>query len=225
MTPAPHSSSDLKQLYAARFAGKTEYRQKVWRELCAYFGKWIPRDAAVLDLGCGYCEFINNVTCGRKFGMDLNPDAGSFAAPEVNILAQDCSVEWNVPSGRLDVVFTSNFFEHLPTKSALEHTLEQAHRALADGGKLIAMGPNIKYVPGAYWDFFDHYLPLTELSLAEVLKKCGFRIDLCEGRFLPYTMSDGRQYPIWMLRAYLSLRPAWRFLGKQFLVIATKPAR
>ncbi len=225
MNPVPHSASDLRQLYAARFAGKTEYRQKVWRQLCAFFAKWVPADGAVLDLGCGYCEFINNVRCRRKFGMDLNPDARGFASPEVTILSQDCSAPWEVAPGSLDVVFTSNFFEHLPTKAALESTLEQAHRALAPGGRLIAMGPNIKYVPGAYWDFFDHYLPLTELSLAEVLKKCGFRIDVCEGRFLPYTMSDGRQHPIWMLRAYLALRPTWRFLGKQFLVVAAKQAR
>jgi SAM-dependent methyltransferase len=224
MNPVPHSASDLKQLYAARFAGKTEYRQKVWRQLCAYFAKWVPADATVLDLGCGYCEFINNVSCRRKFGMDLNPDASSFAARDVTILSQDCSAPWSVTPGSLDVVFTSNFFEHLPTKAALESTLEQAYRALAEGGRLIAMGPNIKYVPGAYWDFFDHYLPLTELSLAEVLKKCSFRIDVCEGRFLPYTMSDGSQHPIWMLRAYLALRPAWRFLGKQFLLVASKPA-
>ena len=81
----------------------------------------------------------------------------------------------------------------------------------------------IKYLPGAYWDFFDHYLPLTELVLTEVLKKCGFKIEFCQGRFLPYTMSDGKEHPIWGLRAYLSLPVAWRIFGRQFLVIASKP--
>jgi SAM-dependent methyltransferase len=140
----------------------------------------------------------------------------------VEIIRQDCSEQWRVPPGSLDVVFTSNFFEHLPSKAALERTLQQAHGALAPGGRVIALGPNIKCMGGEYWDFFDHYLPLTELSLVEVLTKCGFRILLCQDRFLPYTMSAGKEYPIWMLRTYLALPIAWRIFGKQFLVVASK---
>jgi SAM-dependent methyltransferase len=218
----PHSADDLKQMYASRFEGKSAYRRRVWRELCSFFAKWIPADATILDLGCGHCEFINGVECRQKFGMDLNPEAAELAAAEVMIIQQDCSEDWRVPPGSLDVVFTSNFLEHLPTKAALERTLQHAYGALVPGGRLIALGPNIKHLPGAYWDLFDHYVPLTEFSLAEVLTKCGFRIELCQGRFLPYTMSDGKEYPIWMLRAYLSLNIAWRIFGKQFLVVASK---
>jgi SAM-dependent methyltransferase len=219
-----HSPSDLEQIYKSRFAGKSVYRRRVWQVLVAYFTRWIPQNATVLDLGCGYCEFINHVQAGLKYGMDLNPGVLSHADPGVNILQQDCSEPWTISPGSLDVVFTSNFFEHLPTKSHLERTLIQAHRFLKNGGCLIALGPNIKYVPGRYWDFFDHYLPLTELALAEVLKKCGFSIEVCADRFLPYTMSDGREYPIWTLQMYLAFPPLWRLFGKQFLVVARKPA-
>jgi hypothetical protein len=41
-------------------------------------------------------------------------------------------------------------------------------------------------------------------------------------RFLPYTMSRGKQQPVWMLRLYLKLPLAWPLLGKQFLVVARK---
>lgn len=124
----------------------------------------------------------------------------------------------------LDVVFTSNFLEHLPAKSALEKTLHEAFRALKPNGRFIAMGPNIKHVPGAYWDFFDHHLPLTELSLSEVLEKCGFQVEVQYAQFLPYTMSRGRQYPAWMLRMYLSAPFLWQLVGAQFLVVARKPS-
>ena len=157
----------------------------------------------MLDLGCGYCEFINALQCGKKIAMDLNPDAERYASSEVSVLQQNCAQPWGVPSESLDVVFSSNFFEHLPSKPDLEQTLGEAHRALRRGGRLIAMGPNIKYLPGKYWDLFDHYLPLTELSLSEVLKKCGFTIEYCRDRFLPYTMSNRREYPTWTLQAYL----------------------
>lgn len=223
MTTLPHSASDLKLLYAKRFAGRVEYRRAVWGELCSFLSKWIPEDATVLDLGCGYCEFINAVTCRKKIGIDLNPDAEQYASPEVTLIQQDTSSEWHIPPSSVDVVFTSNFFEHLPSKQALELTLEQAGRALRRGGRLIAMGPNIKYAPGKYWDYFDHYLALTERSLAEVLVKHGFAIDFCEGRFLPFTMSDESEYPMWMLRAYLAFPIAWHAFGKQFLLVASKP--
>lgn len=225
MIPIPlaiHSPKDLANIYQTRFAGQTAYRNKVWGVLCQFFSRWIPPDATVLDLGCGYCEFINSISAKRKYAMDLNPDMERMAAPHVSRLHQDCSMPWTLPVN-LDVVFTSNFFEHLPDKAALERTLQNALGALRPGGCLIAMGPNIKYVPGAYWDFFDHYIALTELSLSEVLRKCGFEIEQSVDRFLPYTMSQGRTYPLWMLKTYLAMPWAWRFFGKQFLVVARKP--
>ena len=222
MSQQAHTPSELQRMYHARFAGRAEYRLRVWAVLNGYFARWIPADGAVLDLGCGWCEFSNGARCARKFAMDLNPDARRYALPEVTVVQQDCSQEWGVEAGSLDAVFTSNFFEHLPTKEALQKTILQAHRALRPGGRLIALGPNIKYLGGAYWDFFDHYLALTELSLSEVLRNCGFEIRTCYPRFLPYTMSEGRAYPVWMLRAYLVVPFAWRIFGKQFLIIGEK---
>jgi hypothetical protein len=84
------------------------------------------------------------------------------------------------------------------------------------------MGPNIKYVSGAYWDFWDHYLPLTELSLSEGLETNGFAVEICHARFLPYTMVKARRYPTFLLVCYLRLPWVWRFAGKQFLIVARK---
>src|SRR5579862_928827 len=178
MSALPHSSEDLQEIYRERFAGRKEYRDLVWKVLIhRFFSKWIPSSAAVLDLGCGYCEFINNVNSAKKYGMDLNPDSVWNAAPNVDVLQQDCSTRWPLTPESLDVVFTSNFFEHLSSNPQLEATIKQAWISLKPGGRLIALGPNIKYLPGAYWDFFDHYLPLTELSLSEAFRKCNFEIE------------------------------------------------
>lgn len=220
---APHSPAELQRLYERRFAGKSEYRRKVWRVLVdEYFARWLPQLATVLDLGCGHCEFINAVRSERRLGMDLNPDTPQQAASGVQILAQSCSVSWAIPDESLDVVFTSNFFEHLYTKRDLRDTLLQAWRCLRPGGRIIALGPNIRYLPGEYWDFYDHYLPLTELSLGEVMTETGFTVEQQTPRFLPFTMSRGGQPPIWMLRMYLKLTFAWPLFGKQFLVVARK---
>ncbi len=218
-----NSASELQRIYHARFQGNLEYRRRVWRLLVTeFFAQYIGPEDAVLDLGCGYGEFINQVRCREKFAMDLNPDAAGRLGAEVKLLLQDCSARWVLPDGSLDVVFTSNFFEHLPGKQSLADTLAQAHRCLKPGGRLIALGPNIKYLPGAYWDFWDHHLPLTEASLAEGLVACGFQIRRSVPRFLPYTMTMSRQYPDLMLRLYLKVPLVWRWFGKQFLVIAAK---
>lgn len=213
---------DLQRIYRARFAEKLVYRAEVWKILASYFARWVPPDGTVLDLGAGYCEFINGVHASRKYAMDLNPDILNTAGSDVEILQQDCSEPWPLAEENLDTVFTSNFLEHLPNKEAVLSTLANAHLCLKRGGRFIAMGPNIKYTGGAYWDFFDHYVALTELSLSEALTNSGFEIEKRVGRFLPYTMSHGRQYPTWLLRLYLGMPAMWPLFGKQFLVIGRK---
>lgn len=148
MNDFPHSPSDLSRIYAQCFAANRDYRRKVWRILIDdYFSQFVPSSASVLDLGCGYGEFINGIHAPRRFAMDLNQDAAKLLDSDVEFLCQDCSQPWPLAENSLDVVFTSNFFEHLPDKRTLGSTLDQAKRALKPGGKLIAMGPNIKHVP------------------------------------------------------------------------------
>jgi SAM-dependent methyltransferase len=220
-----HSAEDLQRIYSARFTRDLEYRDRVWRALIdERFSRYVGPSDTVLDLGCGYGQFINNVRCGVRMAMDLNPDAPRHLDRSVTFLRQDCSTTWQVADGALDVVFTSNFFEHLPDKAALGRTLDEVLRCLRPGGRLVALGPNIRYLPGRYWDFWDHHLPLSDASLCEALTTRGFRVAERHGRFLPYTMADGRRYPTALIRAYLRLRPAWRLLGRQFLVVAERPA-
>lgn len=221
MTPA--SKDQLQSIYQNRFDDRLEYRDQVWATLCSKFWqRFIPQDGNVLDLGCGYGQFINHIRCRRKWAMDLNPSTKQYLDKSVTLLEQDCSTRWNLPDQDLDLVFTSNFFEHLPDKESLNRTLHQAHRCLCDGGRFIAMGPNIKYLPGSYWDFWDHSLPLTEKSLAEGMRAVGFSIENAVARFLPYTMVEGPRFPTFCITLYLRLPVLWPIFGKQFLVVARK---
>ena len=215
---------ELARVYSSRFDAHKDYRQDIWRVLVTrFFQDLVGTDSVILDLGCGYGEFINTVKARRKFGMDLNPKAREHLAPEVTFLQQDCSTEWPLSNGELDIVFTSNFFEHLPDKTVLGLTLQQIFRVLKPGGRIIALGPNIKFTGDRYWDFWDHYLPLTELSLCEGLAVRGFTIERCYDRFLPYTMVGARKYPSWCVAAYLRVPWLWRWRGEQFLVVGRKP--
>jgi SAM-dependent methyltransferase len=223
--PESEFQLELERIYSVRFTGIEEYRDRVWRVLVSkVFSRWIKPDSAVLDLGCGYGEFINNVTAAQKYGMDLNPASRERVRPGTRLIEQDCSLPWPLPSNSLDMVFTSNFFEHLPTKASLQGTLLEALRCLRPGGRLITLGPNVKYLSGSYWDFFDHHLPLTERSLSEAMVMAGFEVEEAIPKFLPYTMCQGIRPPVWTLRVYLRFPFAWQIFGKQFLVVSRKPA-
>ncbi len=140
--------TELQKEYAMRFGVQQEYRDAVWKILTAeFFQKMIPPDSTVLDLGCGWGEFINNIRADKKYGMDLNPEGRTRLASDVQFLEQDCSKPWQVADSSLDCVFTSNLFEHLRHKDALRDTLAEAHRCLKPGGRIICLGPNISTCP------------------------------------------------------------------------------
>src|SRR5579859_5995597 len=92
--------SELAQVYANRFGPALEYRRRVWQVLVAqFFQKLVPEAAVVLDLGCGYGEFINAVKARARLGMDLNPASNGQLAPGVRFIHQDCSKPWPLADG------------------------------------------------------------------------------------------------------------------------------
>src|SRR5882724_4111372 len=96
---------ELRRIYGARFEKNLAYRQKIWSVLTGnFFQQYVSPSATVLDLGCGYGEFINQIQCARKLAMDLNPDAPRFLAKDVRFLQQDCSTRWQCDDQSLDVV-------------------------------------------------------------------------------------------------------------------------
>jgi SAM-dependent methyltransferase len=222
MTNTPQ---ELSKIYHRRFVRTADYRDRVWKILTAdFFSRWVREDSTVLDLGCGYGEFINNIRAARKLAMDLNPDAARHLAAGTEFFHQDCSLAWPLPDNSLDTVFTSNFFEHLPDKDSLNRTLRQALRCLKPGGLLIAVGPNVKYLHGEYWDFYDHHVYLTESSLGEAMEVEGYQIELIRPQFLPFTMVKAPEYPLFFVRLYIALPWLWWIRGRQFLIVASKPS-
>src|SRR5262249_56580786 len=124
--------------------------------------------------------------------------------PGVEVLVGEIpDVLCGVPVSSVDAVFTSNFLEHLPDKSALLGALRETHRILRPGGRLVILMPNIRYAFKEYWDFLDHYLPLSHVSLSEALEITGFRADHLRSRFLPYTTKSRLAKRPWLLRLYL----------------------
>jgi ubiquinone/menaquinone biosynthesis C-methylase UbiE len=217
---------EIDTLYQIRFPSEKEIagKNKLWRVLCKhYFSGYVDKNACVLDMAAGYCEFINNIEAGKKIAVDINPDTVRYAGADVQVIQAKSSRLEEIESNSVDVIFISNFFEHLP-KDEIILTLQECRRVLNNigGGQIIILQPNIKYTGADYWDFFDHHTPLTDKSIKEVLELCGFRVERLIPKFLPYTTkSKIPQFP-WLVALYLHVPLAWKIMGKQLLAIAKK---
>ena len=215
------ATEEIRKIYSERFQKTSHYRNEVWKVLIKeIFQKEIPKEGRVLDLGCGYGEFINNINCRKKWAIDLNPDSKKRLDKNVILLEQESTKEWKDVKD-LDVIFTSNFFEHLKNKEELSKTIEQCFNKLRKGGKLICVGPNIKIVGNEYWDFYDHHIALTEESVTEPLTIDGFNVTTKIGKFLPYKIKQ-RKAPLTLVKLYCKMKWTWAIFGKQFLVIGEK---
>ena len=83
------SQAELEQIYARRFGPVQEYRRRVWRVLVAqFFQTLVAESATVLDLGCGFGEFINEVNARVKLGMDLNANCPQHLEEDVRFIQQ-----------------------------------------------------------------------------------------------------------------------------------------
>jgi hypothetical protein len=95
---------------------------------------------------------------------------------------------------------------------------------LTVGGRIAVLGPNFRYCSREYFDCADHTLALTHVSVEEHLYAAGFEIETVDARFLPYSFRSRLPTGRVGVRAYLRFPPAWRLLGKQFLVIGRRGA-
>ncbi|OBK60176.1 glycosyl transferase [Mycobacterium gordonae] len=217
--------TDLQQLYRNRFGHDLEARSEIWSVLVRdFFQAWVRRSDTVVDLGCGYGEFLNHVKGARRIGVDLNPDSAGMLDPDIEFHEARADQLGFLDDGSVDVVFSSNMLEHLQSKTDVERAIAEVRRVLRPGGHFIALGPNIRFLAGAYWDFWDHSVPISDRSLTELLQLNDFEVVDSHQQFLPYsTYSPLPKAPI-LVQMYLRSRWAWPVFGKQFVIRARKPA-
>ena len=195
----------------------------MWKVLCSSFlQKYVKYNDTVIDIGAGYCEFINNINCAKKIAIDLNPDTKKFANKEVEVVS--CSA-LKIPQkykGSADVLFMSNFLEHLSSKQEVIDCLANANQLLKNVGRIILIQPNINLVKEKYWDFIDHTVPLNKGSIEEALAITGFQKGETVEKFLPYNTKINLPMPNILLKFYLTLPSIIRPFAGQSFFMATK---
>jgi SAM-dependent methyltransferase len=222
MDAEENSNGYIGAMYRRRFLGMGAFRRDMWAVLCRdWFQQFIPAGSTVLEVGAGHCEFINAIEALQKIAVDINPDTAEQAAGDVKTVLADSTAMVAVDSGSVDVVFMSNFLEHLG-REAIADTLAECRRILKPGGRILVLQPNVRYLYRDYWMFFDHVTPIDDRALCEILEVVGFSVSRCIPRFLPYTTQSRLPKSLFLVRLYLKLPLLWRFLGGQAFVVAEK---
>ena len=212
--------ANLTKIYRHRFDdGDRADMDAVWQVLVThYFRRWIKPNDAVIDIGAGLCNFINNVSAKRRIAFDADPSVTERAAPGVEVIS-DTSLIGHGLEGDLDVAFLSNFLEHLENGDAVLSMLNDAYKLLKPGGKILILQPNFSLIGSGYFDFIDHKTILTEKSVHEALELAGYNITFSKKRFLPYTSKSRTPRHPWLVRLYLMMPPAqWLMAGQSFFV-------
>ena len=206
-----------KNYFATRFRFDPA-RRAVWRAITENLQGWIDPRSSILELGAGYCDFINQISAGEKYALDMNRDVAEFCAPNVKFLHSGVE-QIALPAESVDTVFASNFFEHL-TDQQLYSLSRNLKVLLKPGGKLILLQPNIYYAFREYWDDYTHIKAFSHISLANFVQSQGYTVLHAEKRFLPFSMKSSLPKSYRLTKLYLQL--PWRPFAKQMLLIAEK---
>jgi SAM-dependent methyltransferase len=212
-------SDDVAAYYRVRFTPDPA-RAGAWRAIVRYLQSYVPSDGSVVELGAGYCFFINQVKAREKHAVELSEDIGPFAAPGVSTHVGSCESLAFAGDGSVDAVMASNLFEHLE-RDVMRRTLAEILRVLRPGGRLIVLQPNFAYAYREYFDDYTHVAMYTHIGLRDLLIASGFIVERVTARFLPYTMRS--RLPAWPWLVSLYLRSPWRPLARQMLIVARRP--
>lgn len=214
---------DLDEVYERRFPVESQGdKDRIWPEIVRYLERWIDPAAPVLDIACDRGYFIRNVRAAERWATDLRDVGAELPADVRFVRSSGLDLEAVLPAAFFGTIFMSNYLEHLSDPDAVVEQLRVARRLLRPGGRVVVLQPNIRLVGGAYWDFIDHRVALTEKSLVEAGELAGLRTVAVVTRFLPYsTKSRLPAHPL-LVRAYLRFPPAWWLLGRQTLYVADR---
>lgn len=215
-----------RELYNRRFSDDELARARAfWKPICRYLQQHVDAEGTTLDLGAGYCHFINNIESRRRIALDVNGEnLRRWAGPDVQCVEASGVNLGAVDTGSVNTVFASNVYEHFHSREDVAASLAEVFRVLVPGGRFIVLQPNFRYCMKEYHDFFDHRLIFNHRSMAEGIGMSGFRVDRVTPQFLPYSSKGKLPTAPWLVAAYLAIPLAWRVLGAQMLIVATRPS-
>jgi SAM-dependent methyltransferase len=218
----PSSCSASQKAYHYAHFKESKVRAILWKVLADYLSSYIPPDAHVVELGAGYCYWINEVRAARKVAVDIWSELPRYAGADVEPIQHDLLHGLQFLGGQtFDVVMASNVLEHLEADVAAQ-LVSDVFNSLRAGGRFIVIQPNFRYAYRCYFDDYTHRSIFTDVSLPNLMRVHGFNIECLRAKFMPYSLRETR-LPVrsWLISAYLH-SPLKPFAG-QMLVVGKKP--
>jgi len=211
-------------IYKLRFSDDDLAEQRyLWAPICRFLQPYVRGEGSTLDLGAGFCHFINNIRSRIKVAVDLNGESlRRYAADDVRCVVSSGADLSEIQPASIDSVFASNVYEHFQSREDVAQSFREVYRVLRPGGRLIILQPNFAYCYRSYFDFFDHRLIFTHKGMVEGLQISGFEMERVIARFLPYTSKSRLPRWPWLVSLYLRLPVAWKIFGGQMLLVARK---
>lgn len=193
-------------------------RGVLWQSLWRYcFHAMIEPSDCVLDLGAGYCDFINAVVARRRIAIDTWDAFPAHLTPGIEHKVSSIVDLDFLDDGAVDFAFASNVFEHL-TKDEFGATLDSLRRKLSDIGTLTIVQPNYRYAWREYFDDFDHKTVWSHVSLVDFLRSRNYEMFRVEPRFMPLSVKGSLPVTPFLIRIWLA--SPFKPIGKQMLVRA-----
>jgi len=193
-------------------------RNIVWTEITKYLQRFIDEDSTLLELGAGYCHFINNIRAKKKYAVDINKEIlEKYSNKEVIKISCDILEFDNQIQDKFHVVMISNLLEHLSLEK-INNLLPLIIQKLHKNGILILMQPNYKYSYREYFDDYGHITVFSHISLQRLLIANNYKIIKVFKKFLPYSVNSKLPINKWLI--YLYLRLPIKLFAKQMLIIA-----
>lgn len=196
-------------------------RLTLWNTLWdSYFCKLYNVTDTVVELGAGWCDFINTVNAKRKIAVDIWPGVKEFAREDVYTHVGSAMQLDFLEENSVNGVFASNLVEHL-TREEFEGLLKESSRILAPTGTLTLLQPNYRLCSKRYFDDFTHISIWSDVSLSDYLTSQGWKVVTVKPKFLPLTVKSRLPVLPLLIRFYLwsPIKP----LAGQMLVVATPP--
>lgn len=199
----------------------TPKRKIVWQEICNFLNqRYISKDSRVLELGCGYGDFIGNINAREKVAIEISPFFKPYIESYEDITLHSGDVMKVLPQlskNSFDVVFASNLFEHFD-HSEIKKLLQLTTQVLVKGGKLIVIQPNFQLCAPYYFDDWTHKSVFSHISFADMLEANNFHIQKCLKKFLPFSFKT--RLPISRLLVRMYINSPFKPRAGQFLIVA-----
>ncbi len=196
-----------------------KFRVGVWREIVRYIHRDVGTVPLVVELAAGFCDFINQYPAQKKICYEINPDMKRWAGADIEMRCENALSVGGMDDASVDLVFASNFLEHLDEKD-LDKLIPRIYKVLRPAGKLVLLQPNYRLCKDHYFDDPTHLTVFSDEKMGEFLGEYGFSINKIIPGFLPFSMKSRLpKWPFWV-RLYLAspIKPS----AAQMYVVAVK---